>query len=202
MLSMNVKMDISAASKMLNIMAEKQLPFAFAYALTLTANDAREEIVRQLPQKFTLRSGWWKPYSYMGFNVRPAKKRWLVAEIYTRADFMQLQEEGGVKHPSGKMIAIPTSNVRTSLTQKITKARRPAVLLRRTTRPGFILPTKSGPVLFRRVTKHQVKALYVLTRQATIRPRLSMQETASQILQQRLYINFDRAFTEAIRTAR
>lgn len=199
---LQVSMDIKAANKMLRDVGEKQLPFAFSRALTMTANEARDEIVRQLPGKFTLRTGWWKPFSYLGFNVRPAKKKWLVAEIYTRADWMQLQEEGGIKRPTGKTIAIPTSNIRTSSTQKITRAKKPAALLRRSTRPGFILSTKSGPVLFRRVTKRQVKVMYALAKEGRIQPRLGMHETAFFILQRKLFINFDKAFTEAIRTAK
>lgn len=203
MLGMSIKMDITAADKMLQNVAQKQLPFAFAYALTLTANDAREEIVRQLPQRFTLRTGWWKPYSYLGFNVRPAKKKWLVAEIYTRADFMQLQEEGGVKQPQkGKTIAVPTSNIRQSPSQKIIRWKRPRGLLHRRTNPGFIITTRSGPVLFRRVMKKEISAMYILKRQAKIQPRLGMHETAFLILQRKLFVNFDTAFAEAIRTAK
>lgn len=200
---LSVKMDISAADKMIQTVAEKQLPFAFAYTLTLTANDARQEIVRTLPQKFTLRTGWWKPFTYYGFNVRPAKPRWLVAEIYTRAYFMHYHEEGGIKRPAeGKTIAVPTINVRRIKSQRITKSKRPPAMLRQAVRPGFILRTSSGPVLFRRITKRQMSAQYVLTKQARIQPRLAMHDTANRILQQRLYINFDKAFTEAIRTAR
>jgi hypothetical protein len=37
---------------------EKQLRFAASLALTNTAKDAQGEVRRQLPQRFTIRTGW------------------------------------------------------------------------------------------------------------------------------------------------
>ena len=197
---LSVKMDITAANKMIENVAAKQLPFAFAYTLTLTANDARQEIVRTLPEKFTLRTGWWKPYSYLGFNVRKATKRRLISEIYTRAYFMRWQEEGGIKTPDGQKIAVPTVNVRRTKSNRIPLGKRPSALLRQSKNPAFFMNTKSGSVLFRRVTK-QLTAMYVMTRQARIKRRLGMHDTASVILKQNLHKNFEKAFAEAIRSA-
>lgn len=199
---LRVEMEIMAANKMLERVGQKQLPFAFAYTLTLTAIDAQQEIIRQLPQRFTLRTGWWKPTTPLGFKFRKASKRWLEAEIYTRAYFMRHHEEGGIRRPKeAGSIAIPTTNIRKTKAQRITKANRPPALIRSAKRPAFFLPTRSGPVLFRRVTKRQLKALYTFERQVRIPARLGMQDTANEILRRNLHRNFEKAFIYAIKKA-
>lgn len=200
---MKIDIKMTSVKKMLENLAARQLPYTFARALTMTAQDAQSKIISQLPSQFILRTMWWKPRTRYGFNIRPAKKNYLVAEIFTRAPWMILQEEGGIKKPiESRTLAIPTENVRKDIRRKIAKSKLPSALMNAPKRRAFILPTRSGPVMFRRVSKKKIKAMYVLEKQAQIRPRLKMQETCEQILNEKIFNNFERAFKEALRTAK
>ncbi|MBF0171465.1 MAG: hypothetical protein HQK87_10345, partial [Nitrospinae bacterium] len=70
---------------------EKQLRFAAAQALTRTAQDAQEEVKRQLPERFTIRTGWLA----RGIRIRPASRNNLKASVLVKDAFMALQETGG-----------------------------------------------------------------------------------------------------------
>jgi len=200
---MRIDIEMTAVKKMLENLAVKQLPYTFARALTLTAENARDKIITQLPSRFVLRTSWWKPRTRYGFNIKPAKKNYLAAEIFTRAPWMVLHEEGGIKKPiESRTLAIPTENIRRDIRQKITKSKLPSAIMRATKRPGFILPTRSGPVIFRRTSKRKIKAMYVLEKQVKIQPRLEMRKTCEQILNERIFKNFEYAFREAIKTAK
>ncbi|MBF0371620.1 MAG: hypothetical protein HQL52_19460, partial [Magnetococcales bacterium] len=83
---------------------EKQARFATAVALTCTAKDAQEEVRRQLPERFTIRTGWLAK----GVRVRSARKNNLEAAVTVLDDFMALQETGGMrKSHSGEALAVP-----------------------------------------------------------------------------------------------
>ena len=95
--------------------APRQIRFAAVQAVNSTAVSVQRAVVsRLLPDRFTLRSRgrpWQQPGGPFGFNVRPFA-RMTQAEPYavlgSRADWLKLQEEGGVKTTaSGKALAIP-----------------------------------------------------------------------------------------------
>ncbi len=204
-MNITVKVDADAAIRSVKGIADSQLPFAIALALTKTAEDVRNEIVTGLPGKFTLRNTWWRARTRYGFNVGVAKKHDHRAWVFTRAPWMGLQETGGIKTPRGKMIAIPTSNVRRTKTQMITRGQRPGALLRKGKRKGFFAETKSGQLaIFQRTGRHRypIRAMYQLRPTAKISERLRMVRTAQETVPKVWEKNFTDAFNEAIRTAK
>lgn len=84
--------------------AAKQIPFATARALTLTAQAAQAELRSALDQDFTIRNEW----ASKGIRIVPARKSSLQAEVGSRDRFMALQAEGGVKEgKGGGAVAVP-----------------------------------------------------------------------------------------------
>ncbi len=199
MLNFSIQVDgIQEATRYLNALQRKQIPFATAKALTETASDARDEIVRGLDRKFTLRSMWWKPRTRFGFNIKAAKKTDLEAEVFTRAPWMKLHETGGIKKPAqGKHLAVPSSFVRRNKRNKITTANRP-----RNLKNSFVGTGKNGQkTIFQRKRK-QVIPMYFLERDAQIRERLQFRDTAQRVVNKRWMRNFNKALDHALRTAK
>ncbi len=200
---MDFRMRIEGLDKVLknlNDIGKRQVPFAAAKALTVTAKDAQAEVLESLPKQFTLRTAWYKPSSPLGFKITPATKTKLQSEIYTRAPFMSLQETGGIKTPKGDMIAVPTSNVRRSKKDRILKNQRPSYLLHQAKRRGFIM--KQG--IWQRTGRGRgtLKLMYALIPKARINPRLHFYQTCGRIVSKRFKENFNKAFADAMRTAK
>lgn len=93
---------------------QKQVKFATAQALNDTAKDVQSGELKNLGQKFTLRSKgapWQKPGTKFGVNIRPfATKDRPVAVIGSQADWLREHEKGGLKKTAGgHRVAIPTA---------------------------------------------------------------------------------------------
>lgn len=116
----------------------KQARFAIALALTRVAQEAQARVVQDLPDHFTIRSPW----VGKGIRVARANPRTMEAVVFSKDDFMALQEEGGTKEPrSGRSVAVPVGARRTK--QTITRPGKwPKALLQK---PGhFIAPLGTG----------------------------------------------------------
>lgn len=83
---------------------EKQMRFACALALTRTVQAAQAAVIKELPQHFTIRTGW----VAKGIRIRTASKSNLSASVRVMDPFMVLQETGGSKASiSGKDLGVP-----------------------------------------------------------------------------------------------
>lgn len=82
---------------------QRQVPYALAQALNGTVLAARQEVLRQLPRKFVIRSNW----VARGLRTRFATKRDLAAVIGSKDEFMREQELGGEKTAQGQAMAVP-----------------------------------------------------------------------------------------------
>lgn len=166
----------------LTALAKGELAFGIAKGLTDLADAARNDFIKDLPSRFTLRTGWWKPRSKFGFNVQMAKKDNLKATIYTRATWMKLQEEGGTQQVSGKRLAIPTGEVRRTKRDLILKSQKPLALSK-----AFPIRLKSGKsMLAIRIGRGKSKVLkfmYTLAPQAQIKPALRFHGSITEFVE-------------------
>lgn len=197
-MSFAIDVNIPDVQDRLTRMARKQVPFATALALTWTAKDAQKAVIDELPKRFTIRSPWIE----RGIRIRKATKHKPEATVFSRDPFMRLQEEGGTKRPSGKTFAIP-AQIRKSKAQRITKAKRPARVLKQ--KSTYIAPLKGKNAgIFRKVGKKgRPKLLYVLrSGPQRVEPRLGMRETVERTVQKRWQKNFGKALARAIATQR
>ncbi|RPJ43569.1 MAG: hypothetical protein EHM21_11320, partial [Chloroflexi bacterium] len=134
----------------------KDAPKQIRFALVKTLNDAAKQtqaavVSKLLPEKFTLRARgqpWQKPGGQLGFNIRPFAKVSgpgdPVVVLGSRADWLGLQEEGGLKlSRAGKSLAIPQEGTaRPTRGDIVSRARKPRRLLAR--KGFFVIKTRKG----------------------------------------------------------
>ena len=180
---------------------EKQARFATAVALTRTAKDAQEEVRRQLPERFTIRTGWLAK----GIRVKSARKNDLEASVRVLDDFMALQETGGDRRSrSGKSLAIPYG-ARPNPRSVTRPSKFPGQLLEKPNH--FIAPFHDDPqthAVWRRGGRKgkKLKLMYVFADQVRLEPRFDFMETVREVVEARFQENFNDALREALAAAR
>lgn len=197
-MSFSIDANIPDIVDKLNMLKRKQIPFATALALTLTAADGQKAVKRSLPSKFIIRSPW----TEKGIRIKKATKKKQQSMVFSRDPYMLKQEEGGKKRPTGTHSPIPRA-VRKTPKQRITKARRPRQIVGKPT--VFIGKTRgNSDAIFQRIGKKgRLKLLYILHRgPVTIKPRFQMRETVQRIVRKVWKKNFGKAFARALSTAR
>jgi hypothetical protein len=181
-------------------LVNKQLPFATARALTLTAQDAQTAIRAAMPSKFTIRNTW----SQRGIIVKPADKNVIPARSAVMVgdmwNYLFMQESGGEKTPtSSQHIAVP-EDIRSSPSQILRSQLRPKALLAR--KDVFIKDLGGGnQAIYQRLPGGRLKLLYILTPETHIKPRLGLAETALKIGNERWAINFAASLQAALLSA-
>ena len=143
----------------------KQFRFALSKALNSVAKSAQAATKKAIQGAFTIRGNWLN--SAIGPKVLFASKEDLSAAVVMKGDFLNLQETGGIKLPSGSYIAIPTSKVRRTKRDIIARSNRPRQL-----QNTFVATGKSGrKVIYKRVGKgkrQKTVAMYILVEQAKV----------------------------------
>ncbi|MBF0165089.1 MAG: hypothetical protein HQM01_11410 [Magnetococcales bacterium] len=177
--------------------AEREIRFAASMALTTTAKDAQAEVRRQLPQRFTIRTGW----VAKGIHVRAANKRDLQASVRVLDPFMAMQESGGNKSGLfGKDLGVPVG-ARPTPTSITRPGSFPGAMLQR--KGYFIAPIRKGSSVkgvWRRTGKgrrERMKLMYLFSRQVRLKPRFGFHETVCKVALQ----NFPKRFSEALHKA-
>jgi hypothetical protein len=172
----------------------RQLRFAAALALTRTAQDARAEIVAELPRRFTIRTGW----IARGIRIRPATKTRLVATVLSLDDFMALQETGGTKTPrQGGRLGVPIA-ARPTPAAVTRPSMFPGALMRRGR--SYVIDEGERVLMFRRVGKgrrSRSELMYVLRSSVDIEPRFGFRDTATRVALDRFPIRLAEAVTRA-----
>lgn len=179
-----------------------QIPFAMALALTRTSQDAQLEVRRGLRARFTIRNNWVE----RGILYKQARKDNLVASVFSRDDYMVLQEKGGAKRPRGSSVAVPM-DVRTNKKGIVTKANRPRPLI---AKPDVFVATISGVkgvwqrlgARTRKKTGRSLKLLYVFKPVVTVAARFGFADTVRRVAKERFPRQLGLAIREALRTAR
>lgn len=198
-----VKIDIKPFKSFLSGLFSEQIPYATARGLTTLANESRAKVVADLPGKFILRTSWWKPGGQFGMNVKTAKKTdWpmQIAEVYTRAQWMVLHEDGGLKTPvdGGKHITLPTTNVRRNKSDIITRTNRPRGSAMVT---AYKKQVGGGEFLVKPVSK-TLRLMYLLKPSAKIPKRFGFEATVRALVERRWRQVMDQELDDAIRTAK
>lgn len=180
----------------------KQVAFAASRALNQTAIKVQEhEVTQELPQSLKLRSQWFRPRTKFGVNIKFARKTNLVAVVGSQADWLKLVDKGGTKKPSGKAIAIPTSNIDTSRPRR--KADKPRNILKQP--KAFVAVMSSGKAgIFIRVGKERkpIKPLYLFDSEAKVHDILDFFE-AGKAVADRIYLDiFSKELAKAIASAK
>jgi hypothetical protein len=197
---MNIQSNIKqAVAKLQRITDAKQLPFAIARALTVTARDVQDEVRNNLAQRFTLRNNWVR----QGIQIQRATKQNLEAMVFSRDAFMGLQEVGGAKSPLGNYLAVPTSLVRRTPKDMIRKADRPKSLGNKAEVIEFMgrkwLALKRSR---KGRNKTELRLMYLLVPRADIEPRLKLRDDGLRVSQAVFERRLQESLELALRTAR
>lgn len=109
-LKWDVTSNVKRFTRYLNDAQKKQIPYATALALTRTAQAAQKDIQEAMPETFAVTRKWWLKQQPTGIKIKRATKAELQADVFTRAYFAFLQEEGGIKIPfKSRGILVPTA---------------------------------------------------------------------------------------------
>lgn len=156
----------------------KQLNYGASVGLNNLATHMRDSELAGAKNSLTLRGRWYEPRSRFGFNVQFAKKNDLNAAVYTRADWLVLHAEGGIKTGRGR-IAIPTAEVKRSKRDMITRANRP-----RNVKGSFLIHTHKGDAIAVRKgrgKRSRLVILYWLEKQAKIKKVYDFYEIGKKV---------------------
>lgn len=205
------KIDTSAVSRHLHYLAFDQMPFAMARALTRVAQDAQIEVRRGLPHKFTIRN----KFVQGGIRITSANKRKLESSVYSKDDFMGLQESGGSKRAKGRNLAIPASSRGTT---HVRKGKNTHGVIDRSLKPGKLTDKKlyfKGTInnvygIWKRTGERDGKGwprphlnlMYALTPITRVKPRFEFENTVRKTARERMARQMELAMAEALRSAR
>jgi len=108
-MQISVKSDVEKALKGMSRLHKKQMPFAVALGLSMTAKKVakveQRMMVRQLdrPTPFTIKGVRWQGASKNDFKTGRLRSR--VYLMPTQAEYLRYQIEGGTRTPKGTAIA-------------------------------------------------------------------------------------------------
>lgn len=227
MIQVRVTTNAGAVARALKGFFRDQVPFALSVGINETAKDGQAAQIGGMAQRFTIRRQSWVNRA---IKIKPfSTKRSLTATIQVeppggagRADILTRHEERGRRQPhSGSALAVPLEarrskrdivkkrdrprsfsfeRVQTRGPNEIFKGDRRTFMVRSPDGSGWILrrvgPGESGRLF------EGTKVLFRLKPETRIPGDLRFIATITATVAQRFELNFNRAFDQAVRTAR
>lgn len=197
-----IKVDTRKFNRHLTDIARRQIPFASAKTLTMTAKDAQKSLQVEIAAVMTLRT----PEVNKGVIVTPARKADGIHRMQSivghRSWYMAQQMGKRIvtrKPRSGKYEYIPRG-VRKTKTGKISRNYKIKNVFK--LKGTYITKPKNGrAAIFKRVNGRPV-LLYSAIKKQTITPKMDMFETSGRVAKKQMPRNFIKAMRSAMRTAR
>jgi hypothetical protein len=179
----------------------KNVEFGYARGLTRTAQKAQEDVVEGLRDAFTLRGRWWEKNNKYGIKVTPAKRDELEAAVWTRANWLEIHEEGGRKEPTkSRNLTIPTNNVKRNKRDIIKKAQRP-----RNLKGSFVIRDGGTKLFMQRFGKGKrssTRVMYILEPDANIEKKGTFLKAAETSAKRNRDKIISKSINDALRTMR
>lgn len=197
--SINVKKNSFRES--LNKKAKKQIPFAAASALNSTAFKIRRDEQRAMDKHLDRPT----PFTKRGVRVRKATKRNLIAYVYIaeiQAGYLKYAVHGGRRKPNKRAIPLPVG-------QRVNKyGNMPKSAIKRLMANDKVFsgrPVGRSPGIYKRMgTKKKPRLRMMVSYQprATYQERYPFYDVAERRTRRTFRLEYKRAFTRAMRTAR
>lgn len=212
-MSITIRLDTTKAVANLSALAQSQLPFATARAITQTGLDFQQAERAKLKTIFTLRRADFieKQGVKLIGGIATKAKPTITFGVDPKASFLDKFETGDQKKPKGRFLALPT-DVRRTKRDLITKANRPRQLIERLgDKKGaggvFVLDRQRGklaPGIYQRTGRggKGVKELFAFEPDAKTPKVLGFLDTFKRTVEQRWQANFTKALADAIATAK
>lgn len=195
-LDIDIRDNIKEVKKYLTRTQRRQIPYATSLALNWCAFDTQKALVAHTRRRFRNRVAWYKPKAPTGIHVTKSHKTRLVASVGTSWAPAAKHEEGGVRTPRrGRGLLIPSS--------RVAKKNQGAGGASGYLTQANVISTPRG--VFRRVggkRNPRLQLLFWRVRRATIKPTYGWGVAASAVVNRKIFGQFQRALTKALRTAR
>jgi hypothetical protein len=163
--NINVSADIKRLTKHLDDIQRRQIPFATARALTITAKHAQAAITAQLPSIFDAK-GAPTPFTLRAIASTPARKADLTATVFVRpmqARYLELEETGGQRtSATGKALPEPIA-IGTNAYGNIPRKK----IAQLAAKPGYFVGTVKGVAGLYQRPKNRNQPLKLLARFVT-----------------------------------
>lgn len=212
---------IDKAIDKLTDLQKLQIPFAESRTVNALAYGVQQDTIRRLlPEKFNLRTDWWKPGRKTGVNYFPSHKRQypeVKAIVNTLAPFMEMQETGGTKRPrpGEAFIPVPTYNAQPDKKQRIRPNRRYRALVKGGKAGRRTLMHRKSPwigtlknarpsVAVRLLDEFRlpIAVMYHGVDSVTIKPRFGFRANAQRYFNENHQTIWNREIANALATAR
>ncbi|MFH5923830.1 hypothetical protein [Roseomonas xinghualingensis] len=202
-----VKADFGPLTRGLSDLAQRQVPFATARALTSMAQTAAVANRRALPSVFDRPT----PFTMNAFSVQPARKGKPIARVFAKprqAEYLQMQETGGTRTPElskqggtgkGQALVIPRA-IRRNAFGNIPRGALAAAKKRKDVYVGRTETGAGG--FFRRLADGGLQPLAVFVRAAKYKPRLGFQARTAKVVKATALPAFREQLAKALATAR
>ena len=198
MLKLDIRADVKAAKKHLDRVQRKQIPYATSRAINSTLKDVQRAEQKQMQTKLDRPT----PQTVKAVRVKYSNKRHLEGEVFLldwAAAYLKYQIRGGTRQTT---TAVPTSNAKLNKYGNIT-ARRKGLVKRKT---EFIATIKGTAGVWRKVGrgKHsRVKLIHAFIKHPKYEAgRWPFYKIAQGVVDHQFKKNFNKAMTQALRTAR
>jgi len=178
---MPITVEIKGLEKLihsLKSLGAARIPNHFARALNDVAAEAQKAMIAETQATLTVRGAWFKTGTRFGYNRQAATKSTLEARVFTRAPWMVQQETQVFKTAHKSFLAVPMPAVRAGRTdpKKIPRRLLPAAMGDKLIR----IETKKGPVLFQRLKRAGLRAMWALERIIHYPRRVHLMDAATK----------------------
>lgn len=193
-----VSSDLARLSSSLTELQQRQVPFATARALTVTAQLAAGAVTRQLPTIFDRPT----PFTLRAIGVQPATKRHLEARVFVKdrqAEYLALEETGGTRQPKTRALIMPKAAARNAYGNLARNAVRS--LKRR--KDVFVGQGPGGQGgIYRRRKDDTLQPLIVFVASAHYKPRFGFKVRVGKVVRAAIAPAFREQMRRALATAR
>lgn len=194
---LSVKSNIAQFRRQMRREQRSQLPFATAVALTRTGKDAKAAVEKKLPDVFDRPT----PFTQRGVAALPATKAKLYSRVLIKnaqANYLGIQEDGGIRRPAGRALVVPFQ-ARLNRYGNLPRGGVRRLLARDDTFSGVV---RGVGGIWQRNRDGTVRLLIAYEDQTTYRPRFGFKRMVEKTARERFDANFRLAFAEAMETAR
>jgi hypothetical protein len=168
-----------------------------ARALNDVAAEAQRAMIAETTSKLTTRGSWFKTGSRFGYNRQPANKSNLEARVFTRAPWMQEQENVTFKTARKSFLTLPSTAIRSGRSDP--KKVPPRFYPSRMGPKLFKIQTKKGPVLAQRLRRAGLRIMYFLERTIHFPKRVRLLDTATKAVNLHAPSALEKQIANAIR---
>jgi hypothetical protein len=197
-----IRVNNAEVDRILKGFSAKQLPFAIAKALTVTAQDAKREADKQLEKVLDRPT----PFTKRAFGIARATKQRQRSSVFVKdiqAEYLQYAIEGGTRRPDRKAILVPV-NIRLNKYGNIPSKAQGKKIRALLAKPNVFQGSVRGVSgIWQRTNKNKkLKLLIRLEDKVRYKRRLNFYGMVQGVAVKRLPINLKHSLNEAIRTAR